>query len=218
MRSLLPAVMAVAAICVSSISLAQAPDSLSFQGFVTDPGGVPINHPGVSIRFRLYEGSTKVWGEVQPSVKIEDGVFNVMLGSVKPIDTLRFDRPMALRIKVGTDPELTPYTPLAAAAYAKALPGLDVVSWLLDPEYETRARQNCLQRVADPELEPSRCRRLVVDGQQRLQFRSRKRPPPGFGTEAHDDLLGALPLFIRRYGAGVEDRAAARSRGAFKLR
>ncbi len=103
---------------------AQAPDSLSFQGFVTATGGAPINNPGVSITFKLYEGSSEIWSETQPSVKIEGGVFNVLLGSVTPLDTVRFNRPLLLGITVGADPEISPRTPLAAAAYAKALPGL----------------------------------------------------------------------------------------------
>jgi hypothetical protein len=103
---------------------AQAPDSLSFQGFVTDPGGVPIDTPGVSVIFTLYEGSAPVWTETQPSVAIVGGVFNVLLGSVSPLNTVRFNRPLLLGIKVGGDSEISPRTPLAAAAYAKALPGL----------------------------------------------------------------------------------------------
>jgi hypothetical protein len=121
---LLVAVLTMTSICFSSIGLAQAPDSLSFQGFVTDTLGLPIDTPGVSITFKLYEGIAEIWSETQPSVKIDRGVFNVLLGSVTPLNTVRFDRPLSLGIKVGLDPEISPRTPLAAAAYAKALPGL----------------------------------------------------------------------------------------------
>lgn len=111
-------------IVISSAAVAQAPDLLSFQGYVTDSVGTPINHPGIPIRFRLTDVSAPVWLETQPSVKIVDGVFNVRLGSVVPLDTVRFNKPLLLRIKVGSDPEIQPHTSLAAAAYAKALPGL----------------------------------------------------------------------------------------------
>jgi hypothetical protein len=113
----------VLTVAVTSVS-AQAPDSLSFQGYVTDPGGVPINTPGVSMTFKLYEGSSEIWSETQPSVKVDGGVFNVLLGSVTALDTVAFNRPLLLGIKVGADPEISPRTPLAAAAYAKALPGM----------------------------------------------------------------------------------------------
>jgi hypothetical protein len=110
-------------VAVAPVS-AQAPDSLSFQGFVTDPGGIPIDTPGVTVIFTLYEGSAPVWSETQPSIAIVGGVFNVLLGSVMPLDTVRFNRPLSLGIKVGDDSEISPRTALAAAAYAKALPGL----------------------------------------------------------------------------------------------
>ena len=102
----------------------QAPHSLSFQGFVTDDGGVPIEEPNVSMTFKLYDQATEIWSETQPSVSIESGIFNVLLGSVTPLDTVRFDRALLVGIKIGADPEMVPRTPLAAAAYAKALPGL----------------------------------------------------------------------------------------------
>jgi len=85
------------------------------QGFVTDTAGAPINNSGVSMIFTLYEGSTEIWSETLPSVEIEGGVFNVLLGSVIPLDTVRFNRPLPLGIKVGGDPEISPRTLLAAA-------------------------------------------------------------------------------------------------------
>ena len=122
MRSFFVAFLALTAISTSV--LAQAPDSLSFQGFVTDTGGLPIDTTGVSMTFKLYEGSSEIWSETQGSVEIVGGVFNVLLGTVTPLDTVRFNRPLSLGIKVGGDSEISPRTPLAAAAYARALPGL----------------------------------------------------------------------------------------------
>ncbi|MFC2085745.1 tail fiber domain-containing protein [Bacteroidota bacterium] len=125
MRSLLVAVLAF--ISISSSVFAQAPDPLSFQGFVTTPGGAPINNGGIAMTFKLYEGATEIWSETHTSVAIAGGVFKVLLGSVIPLDSVRFNRPLSLGIKVGTDPEISPRTPLAATAYAKAMPGLYTV-------------------------------------------------------------------------------------------
>ena len=115
----------LALICVSSSASAQgAPDSLSFQGLLTDSLGNPIDSTGVSITFKLYKGGSAVWTEVQ-SVDVNNGVFNVLLGKVTDLSTLAFDQPIDLGIKLnGEDNEMSPRTPLAAAAYAKALPGL----------------------------------------------------------------------------------------------
>jgi len=122
MRSLLVTILALTAISTSV--LAQAPDSLSFQGFLTDSLGNPIDSTGVSITFTLYKNGVGVWTEMQ-TVDVEDGVFNVLLGKVTDLSTLAFDQPMDLGIKLdGEASEISPRTPLAAAAYAKALPGL----------------------------------------------------------------------------------------------
>ena len=99
MRSPFFATIAVALLCVISSAAAQgAPELISFQGYVTDLGGNPVNNPGVSIRFRLTEGPTQVWRETQPSVEIVDGVFNVLLGSVTPLDTVAF---RVIRLSLG---------------------------------------------------------------------------------------------------------------------
>ena len=105
-------------------SLAQASDSLSFQGRLTDDTGEPINDPSVQITFKLYKNGTAVWTEVHPSVAVVDGIFNVILGGTTPLNTVKFNVPIELGITVEGDPEISPRTPLTAAAFAKALPGL----------------------------------------------------------------------------------------------
>jgi hypothetical protein len=111
------------AVAVTPVS-AQAPDSLSFQGLLTDSLGSPLDSTNVSITFKLYKNNVAVWTEVQ-SVDVENGVFNVLLGKVTDLSTLAFDQPIDLGIKLdGESSEISPRTPLAAAAYAKALPGL----------------------------------------------------------------------------------------------
>lgn len=122
MRSLVVAVLALTA--MHSASIAQAPDSLSFQGFLTDTLGNPIDSTGVGMTFKLYKGGAEIWSEPQ-TVDVSDGVFNVLLGKVTDLSTLAFDQPMDLGIKLDNEAsEISPRTPLAAAAFAKALPGL----------------------------------------------------------------------------------------------
>jgi len=103
-----------------------APDSLSFQGRLTNLAGVPIDTPSVSMTFKIYKppAAKAVWTENHPSVAVENGIFNVLLGSINGLDSLTFDHPIDLGITIGDDPEISPRTPLAAAAYAKGLPGL----------------------------------------------------------------------------------------------
>ncbi|HEY5564745.1 MAG TPA: hypothetical protein VIL33_04080, partial [Rhodothermia bacterium] len=42
--------------------LAQAPDSVSFEGMLTDAGGTPLDTT-VSMTFKLYKDATAVWTE-----------------------------------------------------------------------------------------------------------------------------------------------------------
>jgi hypothetical protein len=124
MRSLLVAILTMAFVSISTSISAQAPDPLSFQGYVTDLGSTPLSNPSIPMTFKLYEGSSLVWTEIHTSVEIVEGIFNVLLGSVTPLNTVRFNRSLSLGIQVGATAEISPRTPLAAAAYAKALPGM----------------------------------------------------------------------------------------------
>ncbi|MFV1981111.1 MAG: tail fiber domain-containing protein [Rhodothermia bacterium] len=122
MRFLVVAVLA--SVSITSSVIAQAPDSLSFQGFLTDTLGNPIDSSGVGMTFTLYKDGVVVWTEPQ-TVDVSNGVFNVLLGEVTDLSTLAFDQPMDLGIKLDDEAsEISPRTPLASAAFAKALPGL----------------------------------------------------------------------------------------------
>lgn len=112
------------ALCnVASLALAQAPASLGFQGLLTRTDGTPLDSSGVSMTFRLYKDGTPVWSETQV-VDVENGTYNVSLGAVVPLDTLAFDQPIDLGIKLDGEPsEMSPRTPLVATAYARGLLG-----------------------------------------------------------------------------------------------
>ena len=114
-------------IAVMAPAFSQAPDPISFQGKLTDSNGNPINQNGLSMTFRMYKNLSVIWTETQ-SVDVVDGVFNVYLGAVTALDTVAFDQPITLGIKVqGQATEMSPRTPLAAAAYALGMRGLYAV-------------------------------------------------------------------------------------------
>jgi hypothetical protein len=109
---------------VASAAFAQVPDSISFQGYLTNNLGEPLDSSGVSITFKLYKGTSEIWSETQV-VDVASGMFNVLLGKVTDLRTIPFNEPIDLGITLGTEgTEMSPRTPLAAAAYARALPGL----------------------------------------------------------------------------------------------
>lgn len=105
----------------TTTAFAATPETVSYQGRLTDAGGAPLT--GVySITFSIYElsaGGPVEWSEVHPAVNVDDGLFSVALGSIVPLTDNVFswyDR--YLGIKVGADPEITPRTKFHSVAYA----------------------------------------------------------------------------------------------------
>lgn len=100
------------------LGLAQVPQKMNYQGYLTDPGGTPI-HGMVTMVFSIYEvaaGGTALWSETQ-SVVVNQGVYSINLGNITPV-SLPFDKAYYLGVKVGSDPEMTPRIPLTSVGYA----------------------------------------------------------------------------------------------------
>jgi hypothetical protein len=104
-----------------------APDLLSFQGFITDSSGVALD-TAADITFKLYKGSNEIWSQTKAGTVVSNGVFNVILGGVgdASLDTVAFNEPIDLEIKYGNI-VLTPRTPLTSAAYALGMRGMYAV-------------------------------------------------------------------------------------------
>ncbi len=95
------------------------PQTLSYQGVLTDAGGAAVADGTYAMTFRLYDTpveGTSLWTE-SLSVAVTRGVFSVILGAVEPLE-LPFDVPYWLGITVGEGPELVPRTELMASAYS----------------------------------------------------------------------------------------------------
>lgn len=98
---------------------AVAPKTMSYQGFLQDDDGIPING-AVNLRFRPYttiSSGSHVWQEIHNGVQVENGVFNVILGE-KTAFNLTFDKQYFLGVRVNTDSELSPRHQLTAVPYA----------------------------------------------------------------------------------------------------
>jgi hypothetical protein len=104
---------------VTSLSLAQVPTTISYQGILTDTTGATVPNGNYNLALKLYNvatGGTALWTEEQ-SVAVSKGIFNVILGSATPLN-LPFSEPYWLGIAVGHGIELTPRIPLTSAAYS----------------------------------------------------------------------------------------------------
>jgi hypothetical protein len=109
-------------ILLSTAALADVPGMISYQGTLTDDGGVALDTT-VAITFAIYGDSTgylTLWSETQPSVAVTDGVFDVLLGSVSPLSKALFGSTAScwLGVQVGSDPEMTPLQRLDTVPFA----------------------------------------------------------------------------------------------------
>ncbi len=98
---------------------------ISYQGRLADSNGAPLTQT-VNMIFRLYaaaSGSTPLWEEQWTganSVQVSDGLFNVMLGSLTPIQqsVITGNNNLFLGITVGTDSEMSPRVQLGSVPFA----------------------------------------------------------------------------------------------------
>ena len=117
----------VVVIVVLAIAVqASVPREISYQGFLTRPDGTPLDTT-VSMTFNLYELSlTILWSETQPSVLVENGLFNVTLGQITPIaDSVYAANGLQLGITVGGDTEMSPRIPVNTVPYANRIATVD---------------------------------------------------------------------------------------------
>jgi len=111
----------VAILIFSTLAYAEVPRMINYQGKITTPQGALISDT-FSMVFSIYAdstGGTALWSETQSSVKVEFGVFSVLLGSINPILATVFDgNTRYLGVKVGSDNEMTPRKAIVSVGYA----------------------------------------------------------------------------------------------------
>jgi len=106
---------------LASFALAQIPQTINYQGYLTDSNGNPLSG-NYNIKFSIYNsatGGTAIWSETHNSVTVTNGVFGVILGEINPVPLELFDgTDKFLGITVGTDPEMTPRQKFTSVGYA----------------------------------------------------------------------------------------------------
>jgi len=102
-------------------AFANAPRLLNYQGRLTDLAGTPLTGT-YSMQFKIYDAATGGnvgWTETHPTVAVNGGLFEVLLGSVGQLyDTTFADSSRWVGLQVGAEPELSPRTRLATSAYS----------------------------------------------------------------------------------------------------
>lgn len=110
------------AFCVAQLE-AQIPRTISYQGVLADTLGKPKPDGSYSFTFTLYtslSSGSPIWSETK-TLDVRRGLFYTALGDqVSFPDSLRFDKPYWLGVKIGSDPELQPRIPLTSTPYSLA--------------------------------------------------------------------------------------------------
>lgn len=108
-------------VLITSISSAQIPRTISFQGILTDTLGNPVGDGQWAINFRLYDaeaGGNQLWAEAKVH-QTKRGLFSTNLGDVIPFGaSVIFDKPYWLALQAGGQPEMLPRIPLTAVGYS----------------------------------------------------------------------------------------------------
>ncbi len=111
-------------ICAAAVTAsAQAPNTIMYQGRLTNADGVPRTGTVADVRFRIYLADhdsflNAIYFEMTTPIECDDnGVFTVELSPIENANTFSGGT-RYLGIKVGTDDEMTPYQKLASTLYS----------------------------------------------------------------------------------------------------
>lgn len=103
---------------------AQPPDTISYQGFLTDSSGTPVN-TSVNMSVGFYDvssGGTASYAEDHSGVTVSNGQFNIQLGMGSATSGtwagVDFSRALWIEVTAGGE-TLSPRIPLSAVSYAR---------------------------------------------------------------------------------------------------
>ena len=97
------------------------PALLNYQGYLAMADSGAVNE-SLEMTFRLFDSETKgaeLWAETHPSVEVQSGLFQALLGSVTAFPSGLFDgSELWLQTEVGTE-VLSPRKPMVSVAYSR---------------------------------------------------------------------------------------------------
>jgi len=132
------------------VSWSAVPETMSYQGYLTNASGTAVTDGNYSLTFSIYDvsaGGSALWTETHGSVATVNGIFNVILGSNDALN-IAFDKQYWLGIKVGGGSELTPRIKLTSSPYS-----LGGDFWKLTGNAGTSPPTNFLGTTDDTPLE-----------------------------------------------------------------
>jgi hypothetical protein len=119
---------AIGILCLTALTYAAIPRVINYQGRLTDKDDNPLTG-NFLVTFRFYDAEKEgqpVWEEGH-ILSIKNGMFNVLMGSVKPLE-IDFNKDLWLGMEVASDGEMTPRIKLASSAYALNAKSIDMIN------------------------------------------------------------------------------------------
>ena len=115
-------------LCLTAVAYAAIPRVINYQGRLTDKDDNPLTG-NFLVTFRFYDaekaGQT-IWEEGH-ILNIKNGMFNVLMGSVKPLE-IDFNKDLWLGMEVSSDGEMAPRIKLASSVYALNAKSIDMIN------------------------------------------------------------------------------------------
>src|SRR3989338_312548 len=99
---------AIGILCLVTLAYAAIPKVINYQGRLTDKDDNPLAG-NFLVTFRFYDAekdSLPIWEEGH-ILNIKNGMFNVLMGSVKPLE-LDFNKDLWLGVEISSDGEMAP--------------------------------------------------------------------------------------------------------------
>lgn len=104
---------------VAAVAWSAVPETIGYQGLLTDDAGAPIADGTYALTFRLYrQDGTLIYEETQ-SLPVAAGRVSARIGAMYGLYPEYFTVPLLLGVQVGAEPELVPRIPLDAAPYSQ---------------------------------------------------------------------------------------------------
>ena len=126
-RSSIGLALCLGVLFVATGTAAATPNLMNYQGQL-DSSGSPISGTYQMV-FTIYDaptGGAVLWTETQSGVSVQNGLCNVLLGTVNPIvDSVFASTACYLGIQVGSDPEMTPRSHIVTVGYAHRVSTVD---------------------------------------------------------------------------------------------
>lgn len=196
---------------------APAPQVIPFQGRLTNQDGIQFTEGTYTILFNLYDapvGGTALWTERHTGVGLVNGMVNVFLGSISPLDGQDFTQTRYLGITIDADgnantadPEMVPRQMIVPAFFAKdseKLVGADWSEILAAGSNDPRTGYINGTKLADGSV---REEKLSADSVTSDKIVTQAILPSHLSPEALNDLASAfLPPGVIMPFAGPENK------------